>query len=366
MILLTKSPVLYGWNEGDGFMARVTIKDVAREAGLSLGAVSQALSPNPRSTIKVSEKTVLRVQEAARKVGFRPHAGARSVRSNKFNNIGFFVAKKGVYTRPPEGYLMGVSDAAQRRGYRVILVGMENGEGHYQETVPSLLREKNLDALVVASYHHLSTLIHDELADSGLPVVYVNDRHEQNSSWLDDQAGGRIMTDFLLERGYRNIVFALRTHSENQGMEDMHYSALERIEGYRQAMAAAGLEPDVRTIQMKEMLEVNQRIPDEWLFGDGKPLPDAVFAYDDDLANSSAKQFYRKGISVPEDIGLAGYNGAYASLSAWRPLTTMRIPAYEMGYAALELALQIIEDPSQKKFPSIMFRPELVIGESTR
>ena len=347
-------------------MARITIKDVANDTGLSLGAVSQALSPNPNSTIKVSDKTVVRVREAAQKVGFRPHAGARSVRSNKFHNIGFFVAKKGVYTRPPEGYLMGVSDAAQRRGYRIILVGMENEEGHYQETVPSLLREKNLDALVVASYHHLSAVIHEELADSGLPVVYVNDKHEQNSAWLDDRLGGRIMTDFLLERGYRNIVFALRTHSENQRLEDMHYSAIDRIEGYRQAMATAGIEPDVRTIQMKEMLEMNQRIPDEWLFGDGKPLPDAILAYDDDLANSIAKLLYRKNIRIPDQIGLAGYNGAYASFSAWRPLTTMRIPAYEMGYAALELALKIVEDSGRKEFPSIMFRPELVIGESTR
>ncbi len=342
----------------------MTIKDVAREAGVSLGAVSQALNPNPDSTIKVGAATVLKVQTAARKVGFRPHAGARSVRSNKFHNIGFFVAKKGVYTRPPEGYLMGVSDAAQRRGYRIILVGMENGEGHYQEAVPSLLREKNLDALVVASYHHLSTLIHDELVDSGLPVVYVNDKHEQNATWLDDLAGGRIMTDYLLERGYRNIVFALRTHSDNQPLEDMHYSALDRLEGYRQAMAAAGVEPDVRTIHMREMLEVNQRIPNEWLLG--KPLPDAILAYDDDLANSIAKLLYRRNIRIPDQIGLAGYNGAYASFSSWLPLTTMRIPAYEMGYAALELALQIIEDSGQKEFPSIKFRPELVIGESTR
>ena len=146
----------------------------------------------------------------------------------------------------------------------------------------------------------------------------------------------------------------------------MHYSAVARIEGYRQAMAAAGLEPDVRTIQMKEMLEVNQRIPDEWIFGDGKPLPDAVFAYDDDLANSIAKLLYRKNIRIPDQIGLAGYNGAYASLSAWRPLTTMRTPAYEMGYAALELALKIIEGSGQKEVPSVKFRPELVIGESTR
>ncbi len=347
-------------------MARVTIKDVAREAGVSLGAVSQALSPNPQSTIKVGDATRLKVQKAASKLGFRPHAGAKSVRSNKFHNIGFFVAKKGAYDRPPEGYLMGVSDAAQKRGYRIVLVGLENGQGHYQDVVPSLLREKNLDALVVASYHQLSALIHDELENMGLPVVYVNDRHEFNSSWVDDVSGARVMTDYLIERGSKDIVFAMRTHSENQNIEDMHYSAKMRIDGYTAAMEAAGLKPDVRTITMRETLEFNQRIPDQWLYGEGKAMPDAIFAYDDDLANSIAKILYRKKVRIPEDVVLAGFNGAYASLSAWRPLTTMRIPSYEMGYAALELALQIIEDSGQKQFPSIKFQPELVIGESTR
>ncbi|VGO18511.1 LacI family DNA-binding transcriptional regulator [Pontiella sulfatireligans] len=348
-------------------MGRVTIKDVAREAGVSLGAVSQALSPNPKSTIKVGDATIMKVQKAAAKLGFRPHAGAKSVRSNKFHNIGFFMAKKsGSLDRPPEGYLTGVSDAAQKRGYRIVLVGMESGQGNYQDVVPSLLREKNLDALVVASYHHLSALIHDELENMGLPVVYVNDKHEFNSAWVDDLDGARMMTDYLIERGSKNVVFAMRTHFEGQRIEDMHYSARMRIEGYTAAMKAAGLEPDIRTIMMRETLDFNQRIPDDWLFGNGRPLPDAIFAYDDDLANSIAKIMYRKGIRIPEDIALAGYNGAYASLCAWRPLTTMRIPSFEMGYTALELAIQIIEGSGQKEFPSIKFRPELVIGESTR
>lgn len=347
-------------------MARVTIKDVAKEAGVSLGAVSQALSPNPNSTIKVGDATVMKVKKAADKLGFRPHAGAKSVRSNRFHNVGFFVAKKGVLDRPPEGYLMGVSDAAQKRGYRIVLVGMESGQGQYQDVVPSLLREKNLDALVVASHHHLSAVIHDELENMNLPVVYVNDKHEANSAWVDDYNGARMMTDYLIERGARSVVFAMRLHSDDQKIEDMHYSAEMRVDGYTAAMQAAGLEADVRKVVMGETLEFNQRIPDDWLFGGGKELPDAIFAYDDDLANSIAKIMYRKSIRIPEDIAIAGYNGAYASLCAWRPLTTMRIPSYDMGYAALELALKLIEDSGRKEFPSIKFRPELVIGESTR
>ncbi len=241
---------------------RITIKDVAREAGVSVTAVSHALNPNPGSTIRVSEATVMRVQEAVRRTGFRPHAGARSMRSNRFNNIGFLVVRKGVDSRPPEDYLMGVNDAAHRKGYRVVLVGLEQGEDDYRKSISSLLREKSLDALVVASYHQLSSVIHEALADLDLPVVYVNDRYKHNSVWVDDRLGGRIMTDYLLERGYRDIVFALRQHFPGQRVEQMHCSAVERLEGYRQSMADAGLKPDVRMIEIPEPLRPQSRLFD--------------------------------------------------------------------------------------------------------
>lgn len=344
-------------------MVRVTIKDVAAEAGLSLGAVSQALNPNPSSTIKVSDATVERVRETAQKLGFLPHAGARSVRSNRFHNIGFFFARKGRYTRPSEGYLRGVSDAAQENGYRITLVGFESAPGKVQAAVSSLFQEKNLDALIVASYHQFSTQIHDALVDMGFPVIYANDYHLLNSIWVDDHAGGRMMTEHLIQRGYRSIVFALRGHLKAQKLEEMHYSARARLEGYAEAMKKAGLRPDIRMVHMPEALEVNQPIPSDWLLG--QALPDAIFAYDDDLANSVARLLMRQGIRIPEEMGLAGYNGGYSALSAWRPLTTMQIPSYEMGYAALELAIKLIEKDDVTSLKSIRFVPELIAGETT-
>jgi LacI family transcriptional regulator len=345
-------------------MGGITIKDVAREAGVSPSAVSHALNPNPNSTVGVSEKTARRVREAVQKVDYRPHCGARSMRSNRFKNIGVFVVRQGEDSRPPEGYLMGVFDAAQKRGYQVSLVGLDHGVSDYCDYDSSLLREECLDALIVACNHRLSPKIHKALDDLELPVVYVNDRYEHNAIWLDDCIGGHIMTDYLQERGYRKIAFVLPKYFPNQKLEQLHCSAEERIEGYCQSMAAAGLEPDVRMIEISETVKVNQRIMDDWLYDADGALPEAIFAYDDDLANIIAKMLMRKNIRMPEDIALAGYNGTYASLCAWRPLTTVRIPCYEMGRGAFEMALNSIGS-IRCKVPSIRFRPELVIGEST-
>lgn len=93
---------------------------------------------------------------------------------------------------------------------------------------------------------------------------------------------------------------------------------------------------------------------------------DAIFASDDELVNRIARFFYEQKVRVPDDIALAGYNGDYAALSAWRRLTTMRVPAYEIGVAAFEMALQLVEQPELKQVPSRVFVPELIEGETTR
>ncbi|MCC5805427.1 MAG: LacI family DNA-binding transcriptional regulator [Opitutales bacterium] len=344
---------------------RVTIKDVAREAGLSVAAVSQALRPTERSTVKVSEATRERVVAVARKLDYRRHAGAGSIRSSRFQNVGFFVAKMGPRTRAPEGYLRGVVDGALLHDYRVVFSPVATEAGEYRETVPGILREKNLDALIITSHHAMTAEIHAELEGSGLPIVYLNDRHPHNAVYVDEAAGAREMTRHLVGSGYKRIAFLLRKSTMNPPLSRMHHSARERIDGYRRAMRAAGLEPDVRTVLMRDLVEENQRMPEDWL-PEGEPLPEAVFCYDDDLANSVAKLFYRRGIHVPRDVALAGYNGSYAALCAWCPLTTILLPTYEMGRAAFSMAMELVEAGGDANVPSLKFMSTLSVGESTR
>lgn len=341
---------------------RPTIVDIAKEAGLSAASVSQALRPRHGSNIKLPEETVARVKAVARKLNYRPHAGARSIRSKTFQNIGFFVAKRGLMTRSPDGYLAGAHDAAEENGFRLINIQLAQQAGAIVQSLPTALEERNLDCLIISSYHRMTREIHDRLEEENLPVIYLNDKHPSNSIHVDDVAGAADMTRYLIERGYRRIAFVLRKDADPLPLQSMHHSAADRIEGYQGAMAEAGLAPALETLFATEVAGEGLEVPEDWQAWIDKY--DALFAYDDDLANQLGRLFYQNRLHVPNDIALAGYNGDYAAASAWQSLTSMHVPAYEMGRAAFELAHQLIFNKNQRPSPSLVFKAELSIGDS--
>ena len=92
---------------------------------------------------------------------------------------------------------------------------------------------------------------------------------------------------------------------------------------------------------------------------------DAVIAYDDDLANLIGRTATDRGVPIPGSLAIAGFNGDYASLSAWKRVTTMRIPAYEMGRKAAEMAFHLVASGSDARLPSFVYRPTLITGQTT-
>lgn len=340
-----------------------TIKDLALALGVSTATVSQALRPNPRSNIKLPEETVARVRAAAAGMHYRAHAGARSIRSRVFRNLGFFTAKKG-RAHSPDGLLGGAHDAAEEAGYRITQIRLPEQVEEISGRLPSILNERNLDGLLIGSYHPISARIQAQLGGDNVPVVYLNDRHEKNAVYVEDREGAREMTQYLVERGYRRICFVLRKAPDDPPLERMHHSAKERLEGYWEAMREAGLKAAEQTVRAAEVVEAEHRFPRNWR--SWVERYDALLAYDDDLANQIGRRLYQHGIRVPEDIGLAGYNGDYGSLCAWQEMTTMRIPFYEMGRLGFGLARELVESGNVEARPSRAVRAQLIVGRTTR
>ena len=342
---------------------RITIKDIARRAGLSTASVSQALRPHPNSNIKLLQETVDRVKRVAEELNYQPHSGARSIRSNTFHTIGYFTAKSGLFINTPYGYMAGVHDVAEQRDYRMTMIRLPSAPDDIEKAMPSVFRERNLDALVIESYSELADRIYERIQMVSLPVVFVNDRHETNSVYVDDEWGAGELTRHLLERGYKRIGFLQRRTEGGPPVESMHHSAKDREKGYAAAMRGAGRKPSVHTIVTSDVVG-----PDVELSGaDWKVIArhDAVIAYDDDLANLVARSAYDRKLRIPDDLAVAGFNGDYAAMSAWQRLTTMRIPTYEMGRRAAEMAFQLVSRGAETKLPSAVLRPELVVGQTT-
>jgi len=172
------------------------------------------------------------------------------------------------------------------------------------------------------------------------------------------------MTRHLIKRGYQKIGFVLRKEPRNPPLEEMHHSAKDRIEGYTKIMEEAGLEPSARTVFANEIDVPLTSFPPDW--ESWVQDCEVLFAYDDDLANQLGRLFYKQRIFVPDDIGLAGYNGDYGSQSAWQALTTVRLPSNQMGRAAFAMARKLVENGNLNPLPSVKLAPRLILGESTR
>lgn len=342
---------------------RITIKDIAKAAGLSTAAVSQALRPQPKSNIKLNPDTVERVRKIARELDYQPHVGARSIRSNRFNNIGYFMAKTGLLTPSPTGYMAGVHDIAEEHGYRMTLIRLPENLDDLSTAMPSVFTERTIDALVIESYSELAHKIHDQIQNLRMPVIFLNDRHEFNSVYVDDVLGASMLTQHLIDKGHRKIVMLQRRTAGGPPVSRMHHSARDRATGYKKTMKKAGLEPLVHTIHTSGVvgLEVDLQ-PDDW---DLLSACDAVIAYDDDLANLVARAAYDRGLWIPDSLAIAGFNGDYASFSSWQRLTTIRIPSYEMGRRAGEMTLEVIRQDPGATLPSSVHQPTLIPGQTT-
>jgi LacI family transcriptional regulator len=340
-----------------------TIKDIAKAAGLSTAAVSQALRPHPRSNIKLQAETVERVKRVALELNYQPHAGARSIRSNSFDSIGYFTAKTGLFINSPAGYLAGVHDVAEGQGSRITLIRLPANLDDISKAMPAVFSERNLDALVIESYSELARQIYERVEASRLPVIFLNDRHETNSVYVDDEWAAGELTRHLIERGYPRIGFLHRHIEGGAPVKRMHHSAADREGGYRKAMRKAKLPVSIHTVTTTGVVGPDVEIS----AADWKVIRqhDAVIAYDDDLANLVGRTAYDRGVRVPKSLAVAGFNGDYASLSAWQRLTTMRIPAYEMGRKAAEMAFQLCKNGTVTAIPSVAYRPTLIVGQTT-
>lgn len=342
---------------------RTTIKDIARTAGVSTAAVSQALHPHPRSNIKLQSETVERIKEAARQLNYQPHSGARSIRSNSFDTIGYFAARTGLLTSSPAGYLAGVHDIAEARGSRITLIRLPAAIEDISKAVPSVFSERNLDAFVIESYSELAHQIYERVQASRLPVVFVNDRHETNSVYVDDEWGAAELTRHLIGKGYQRICFLHRHVEGGPPVKKMHHSAADREAGYRKAMRKAKRKALCHTVLTRGVVGLNVELgPEDW---EVIARHDAVIAYDDDLANLIGRAAYDRGVRIPGSLAIASFNGDYASLCAWQRLTTMRIPSYEMGRQAAEMAFELVKSGPDAVLPSSVHRPTLIPGQTT-
>jgi DNA-binding LacI/PurR family transcriptional regulator len=325
----------------------VSIKDIARRAGVSHSTVSRALTDSPL----VNVKTKARIQALAREMGYTPNTIARAMSTRRTQTIGLVVTS--IADPFVSEVVRGIEETAQDLDYSVILCN-STGDPDREVSAVQALRAKWVDAVIVTSSRVGS--FYAELSEIHVPVVLINNQQAGAYSYSvrnDDHYGGQLAAEYLLSIGHRHIAYVT-------GPEHAMSSAL-RLQGCQQILQRAGIE-----------------IPQMWIWsGNGLPesghsavrhllhcqrKPTALFCYNDMTAIGTLRALKEHGLRIPDDISILGYDDIPTAPYFDPPLTTIAQAKYTLGQMAMQMTRDLIRQETE--IHDIVVRPQLVIRGS--
>lgn len=336
---------------------RVTMKDVAKAAGVTTAAVSYAISGKR----PISDETRKRVEAAIKELGYTPNMAARTLssagRSSKLIGVVVPQTEGGgrlMFQNQFYAEILGsIELCARQAGYHVLISATDANDSYL-----TLAAERNLDGIIVIGMY--PDEFYQQMKRSRIPIVlidsYCNDHYYHNVR-IDDAYGSYLATKYVLERGHRDIAFFCGRIKDNGVMK-------KRLAGYRDALGEYSVEfRDALMfegdIDYKDGIESANRLMDTQVNAT------AVVAAADILAIGAAKAFYERGVRVPDDISLMGFDDLEISQYLTPGLTTVRQQISLKGEKAVELLIRSINEPELTK-QELILPVSLVERESVK
>jgi LacI family transcriptional regulator len=330
-----------------------TLRDVARVAGVHPGTVSRALNPQTRGL--VNERTARRVQAAAEELGYRPNPIARGLRTNRSNTIGVLVPD--LMNPLFAAVVRGIEDGLREAGYTPLIANTDN-DGERERIAYEAMSARQVDGFIAATARRDHWLLADQV-QSGPKLVLVNRRVDSDAIPAvtgDDHQGVRLAVEHLIELGHRRIAHL----AGSQAL----YTGWSRHQGFVDAMARAGLEVDPGLVVFSDAFTEREgaRCCSQLL--ERRRDFTAIVAGNDLLALGCYDALEARNLRCPEDVSVVGYNDMPFVDRFRPPLTTVRVPHYELGATAAELMLEQLQE---RETPprQLLLAPELVARGST-
>jgi DNA-binding LacI/PurR family transcriptional regulator len=327
----------------------VSIKDIARLAGVSHSTVSRALRGSPL----IPPATAQRIQRIAHESGYTASAIARSLVTRKTQALGVVVTS---IADPFNADLVdGIEEMANQHGYSVILATSQANPEREMAVVRSF-GERRVDGILVAS-SRVGSLYGSMLEELKIPIVLVNNQHEGAFAYsisVDNIDGAYRATRHLLDLGHRRIAYLgdkLGLHSDE-----------ERFAGFQKALTESNVSLDKNPVVYGDgKLEGAAEAARE-LLGRGA-LPTAVVCYNDMSALGLLKATEERGIAVPSSLSVTGFDDILLAALTRPALTTVRQPRREMGHKAAKMLLEILDGSPAEK--AVVIPGELIVRSST-
>ena len=322
---------------------------VAEKAEVSVNTASRAINNKP----DINLETKKRVIQIAKELGYVRNATAVALRTRKTGTIGVVIADN----RNPfyAEVLSGMEEAAREKNYHIILANTQRDYQKEEEAI-NLLLAKRVDGLLIAPVQDRDDDIKN-LIDANIPFVVVGrdfKNIEVDAIYNDEVKGGFLATEYLIKKGHKRIAL----------IDGFLYKspAKGRLEGYKKALNKYRISLDESLISVgdiniedgyertKQMLEKNLDFT-------------AIFAYNDMMAFGAMQAIKEKGLRIPEDIGLIGYDDILFSSLISPALTTIRLKKQELGVKSVKLLFSRING-NRKKTKKVMLGVELVVRET--
>ena len=333
---------------------------IARKLGVSKTTVHYAL----RDTGRVSKQMREKVRAVARDLGYRPNRLARSLRTKRTDTIG--VVLLSLRTTYHARLLAGIEAAAQEREFGALLA-ISNRDFEVEKRRVDLLLEKGIDGLIAAPVASKeSAAYYERLVADGLKIVFV-DRDvpglQVDAVSTDNELGGMLATRQLVRGGRKTIAFLPPMPVSAQTT-----SVRGRLHGCMRALKEAGLKPSTVLEAKDDGFETDEAYASDVVtkyLSSGRRSFDALFAAHDGLAYGAINALTRRGLRVPQDVAVVGFDDQDSSGFFQPPLTTIRQPAELIGREAVRILFREFSAPRQPEpRQRVLLDPTLVVRES--
>lgn len=336
-------------------MKKVTIKDIAKHAGVSTASVSYVVNGKKG---KVSEETRIRVEDSINALGYRPNISARTLVAKQSKLIGLIMpqmqANDQLMLKNPfySDIISSIELYARSHGYNIMLSGVSDGESYVD-----IFMKRNIDGAIVLGVYEES--FYERLKEIDIPVVlidsYVSDDYYYCVN-LDDRLGGYKATSHLIDKGHRDIALVTGEILE-EGV------IAERLRGYKEALRDNDISFKDKYVFAKHVsyeygIEIGRHI--------GKDCPEitAIFATADMMALGVIKGLAEAGKGVPKDVSVIGFDDIYLSQMITPALTTIKQDIDKKGSLATDILIDLIEGKSKPKDRMQILGVELVERET--
>jgi LacI family transcriptional regulator len=329
----------------------MTLRKIADELGVSPSTVSRVLgTPGSDALRWGSAQTVARIRAFAAEHGYSPNPQASSLRTRRSGLIGVLVPRLQDYVLAT--IYEGIEEAASEAGLSTFVTNSRDVEDN-QRARTRMMIDRRVDGLIYGDAH-LDHRVLDEVYQQGIKFALVSrTAGGYPSATVDDHKGGRLVGQHLADTGRRDVAVLA-------GL-DFTSTARDRTGGCLAALRDNGIDVAPERVVYSGFDPAGGRAAIEQILASG-PVPDAIFATNDFAAIGAFGVLRDRGIRVPDDVALVGYNDTPLAEGGAVPLTTIRSPMHEMGRRSVGLLLEVL---AGRQPESVVLEPELIVRSSS-